>query len=85
LRTEANLAKSVGYKGKLAIHPAQVEIIESVFRPSHEEIVRARQVLKIAADAEAAGRGTASMDGVMIDMPVILRAQNIIRDARQGM
>lgn len=85
LRTEANLAKSVGYKGKLAIHPAQIEIIESVFRPSHEEIDRARRVLKIAAEAEALGRGTASMDGEMIDMPVILRARNIIRDAGQGM
>jgi citrate lyase subunit beta/citryl-CoA lyase len=81
LRAEAMLAKSIGYKGKLAIHPAQVEIIESVFRPTDAEIERAQQVLDIATEAEADGRGAVSLDGEMIDMPVILRAQNVLRDA----
>lgn len=81
LKTEARLAKSIGYKGKLAIHPAQVEIIESVFKPSETEIHRAREVLKIAAEAENEGRGSVSLNGEMIDMPVILRARNIMRDA----
>ncbi|MCH7971785.1 MAG: citrate lyase subunit beta, partial [Chloroflexi bacterium] len=79
LRAEAMLAKSIGYKGKLAIHPTQVEVIESVFMPTGAEIEHARKVLDIAAEAEADGRGTASLDGVMIDMPVILRAQNVLR------
>lgn len=81
LRAEAMLAKSIGYKGKLAIHPAQVELIESVFMPTEAEIDRARRVLDIAAEAESEGRGSVSLDGEMIDMPVILRAQNVIRDA----
>jgi citrate lyase subunit beta/citryl-CoA lyase len=81
LREEALLAKSIGYKGKLAIHPAQVEVIESVFMPTDAEIERARKVLAIAAEAEADGRGSISLDGEMIDMPVILRAQNVLRDA----
>ena len=75
------LAKSLGYKGKLAIHPAQVEVIESVFMPTKVEIDRARKVLDVAAEAEADGRGSVSLDGEMIDMPVILRAQNVLRDA----
>jgi citrate lyase subunit beta/citryl-CoA lyase len=81
LRAEAMLAKSIGYKGKLAIHPAQVEIIETVFRPTDAEIERARRVLDIATEAETEGRGSVSLDGEMIDMPVILRAQNVFRDA----
>ncbi|MCH8229137.1 MAG: HpcH/HpaI aldolase/citrate lyase family protein [Chloroflexi bacterium] len=81
LRAEAMLAKSIGFKGKLAIHPAQVEVIESVFMPTESEIERARRVLDIAAEAEADGRGAVSLDGEMIDMPVILRAQNVLRDA----
>ena len=81
LRAEAMLAKSIGYKGKLAIHPAQVEIIESVFRPTDAEIERARRVLDIATEAETEGRGSVSLDGEMIDMPVILRSQNVLRDA----
>ena len=81
LRAEVKLAKSIGYKGKLAIHPAQVEVIESVFRPTDAEIDRARRVLDIATEAETEGRGSVSLDGEMIDMPVVLRAQNVFRDA----
>ena len=81
LKQEASLAKAIGYKGKLSIHPVQVETIESIFKPSSSEIERARRVLDIASEAETAGRGSASLDGEMIDMPVILRARNILRDA----
>ena len=81
LKQEATLAKAIGYKGKLSIHPAQVETIESIFKPSSSEIERARRVLDIASEAETAGRGSASLDGEMIDMPVILRARNVLRDA----
>jgi citrate lyase subunit beta/citryl-CoA lyase len=81
LRNEALLGKSIGYKGKLAIHPSQVEVIESVFIPTGAEIDHARKVLEVAAEAEADGRGSISLDGEMIDMPVILRAQNVLRDA----
>jgi citrate lyase subunit beta/citryl-CoA lyase len=81
LRVEATLARSIGYKGKLAIHPAQVEVIEAVFMPTESEIERARRVLAIAVEGEAEGRGSISLDGEMIDLPVILRAQNVLRDA----
>ena len=81
LRAEALLAKSIGYKGKLSIHPDQVEVIESVFKPTETEIKRAKRVLEIAAEGEAEGRGSISLDGEMIDTPVILRAQNVLRDA----
>ena len=81
LKQEATLAKAIGYKGKLSIHPAQVETIESIFKPSSSEIERAKRVLDVASEAETAGRGSASLEGEMIDMPVILRARNVLRDA----
>jgi citrate lyase subunit beta/citryl-CoA lyase len=81
LTNDALLAKSIGYKGKLAIHPSQVEVIESVFMPTQSEIERARRVLEVAVEGEAQGRGSISLDGEMIDMPVILRAQNVLNDA----
>ncbi len=56
-------------------------MIESVFMPSETDIEHARRVLDVAAEAEGDGRGSASLDGEMIDMPVILRAQNVLRDA----
>jgi citrate lyase beta subunit len=49
--------------------------------PTKAEIERARRVLTIAAEAEAEGRGSISLDGEMIDMPVILRARNVLQDA----
>ena len=48
---------------------------------TESEIERARRVLEVAAKAEADGRGSVSLDGGMIDMPVILRAQNVLQDA----
>ncbi len=81
LRAEAILAKSIGYKGKLAIHPAQVEVIESVFMPTAAEIEHAKKVLEIANGAEKDGQGAVALDGEMIDRPVILRAENVLREA----
>jgi len=81
LENDAREAKALGYKGKLAIHPTQTELIETVFRPSDSEIERARAVLDAAKQAERDGKGAVSLDGEMIDMPVIKRAQNVLRDA----
>ncbi len=81
LRGDCALARRIGYKGKMAIHPAQIEVIEDAFRPSDDEIERARRVLAAADEAEREGRGAVSLDGEMIDAPVVARARNILRDA----
>lgn len=81
LRREANLAKRLGYGGKFAIHPAQIETIEAVFSPSEQEIGRARRVLEAARIAELQGHGSVSLDGEMIDAPVVARAKNVLAKA----
>lgn len=81
LLREAALAKSLGYKGKFSIHPAQVAPLDSFFAPTEAEITRARRVIEAAESGEAQGRGAVGLDGEMIDAPVIARARNVLRDA----
>jgi len=81
LRIEAGLARRLGYSGKFAIHPAQVEVIEEIFSPTSAEIERARRVIEAAANAEREGRGSISLDGEMVDAPVVARARNLLERA----
>ena len=81
LRREAGLARRLGYRGKFAIHPAQIGMIEEAFSPTEQEIERARRVLDAARAAEIEGRGSLSLDGEMVDAPVVARAKNILASA----
>ena len=81
LKSEANLARRLGYTGKFAIHPAQIDTIRSVWMPSVAEIARAKRVIDAANTASAQGRGAISLDGEMIDAPVVARAWNILLEA----
>ena len=78
LREDAQRARRMGYTGKFAIHPAQLEIINETFSPSAEEIEYARRVVEAWEAAEAAGRGSLALDGRMVDVPVVKRAQNLL-------
>ena len=71
-------ALKLGYKGKFAIHPAQLETINRMFSPSEEEVAYAQRVIEVWNEAEAKGKGSASLDGEMIDVPVVKRAQNLL-------
>jgi citrate lyase subunit beta/citryl-CoA lyase len=79
----ANIAasKQCGFKGKFAIHPAQVDPINTAFAPSEEEIDYARRVVAAFKEAERGGRGSTSLDGLVIDVPVVKRAQALLDSA----
>ena len=77
LRDDALRARRLGFGGKLCIHPRQVADVNRHFAPSEPERVWAQRVLEAAA---ASGGAAAAVDGKMIDKPVILRAQAIMRD-----
>ena len=81
LRSEADLARRLGYRGKFAIHPAQIEVIDGVFSPTDQELERAKRVLNAARVAESEGHGSVSLDGEMIDAPVVVRARNVLATA----
>lgn len=81
-RAEAAAARRLGFLGKSCIHPSQIGIANEVFRPSDEEIAFAERVL--AAEASAAdGTGAFTVDGRMIDRPLIARARAVAAIARQ--
>jgi citrate lyase subunit beta/citryl-CoA lyase len=74
LRAEARAAARAGFTGKIAIHPDQVPIINDAFTPTAEEIAHAHRVI----EAFAAGAGTVSLDGKMLDMPHLKQAQRVL-------
>ena len=78
LRENIAASKQCGFKGKFAIHPAQVEIINGAFAPSVEEIDYARRVVAAFEEAERNGRGSTSLDGLVIDVPVVKRARALL-------
>lgn len=74
LRKDIRRAKSLGFTGKSSINPRQIDTIHEVYSPSEEEIVHAQRVLKAMEDAKKEGKGVFSLDGKMVDAPVINRA-----------
>lgn len=82
LMTDAETALHMGYTGKLAIHPAQVEPIQRVFTPTNEQVAAALRLIRAHDDHQATGRGTFALDGKMVDMPIIRAARAVIERAR---
>src|SRR5712692_9839200 len=79
LRREAEAARRDGFVGKIAIHPAQVPIINEVFTPSAEALAKARAI--IAAFDANPGKGTVAVGGVMHDRPHLARARQLLAQA----
>jgi citrate lyase subunit beta / citryl-CoA lyase len=79
LRREAEEARRDGFRGKMAIHPAQVPILNEVFTPSADALARARAI--IAAFDANPGKGTVAVEGVMHDRPHLARARQVLAQA----
>ena len=77
----ARRAAALGYDGKWAIHPSQVDPANEVFTPPESEVAQARRVLLALEEAAAAGRGAAQLDGRMIDAASARMAQNVVETA----
>lgn len=71
-------AKQFGFKGKLAINPRQVDSIHRAYNPGDADIEWAEQVIDALAKAEAEGSGVASLNGKMVDAPIVSRARQIL-------
>jgi len=76
LRKDTEIARRDGFTGRLAIHPAQVPVINAVFTPTQEQIEKAKSI--IAAFAAQPGAGTVGIDGKMYDRPHLSRAQALL-------
>jgi len=82
LERESLQGAGMGFSGKQIIHPAQVAPVQRAFTPSASEIEHALEVLKNAEAHQAEGRGAFAMGELMVDTPVVKRAENILARAR---
>jgi malyl-CoA/(S)-citramalyl-CoA lyase len=82
-RASSLRAAALGFEGRMAIHPAQLEAINAAFSPAPEEIARARRIVEAMAQAARAGRGAVTLDGRMIDIANIRMAQRLLAKADQ--
>jgi citrate lyase subunit beta/citryl-CoA lyase len=80
-RRECVRSRTLGFVGKWAIHPTQIDIANNVFSPSQEEVDRARKLDAIYTEAQTRGLGAVAFEGKMIDVAIIRNARNIIQKA----
>jgi malyl-CoA/(S)-citramalyl-CoA lyase len=77
----ANRVAVLGYEGKWAIHPSQIDLANRVFTPSDAEVNKARRIVAAMADAAKAGKGAVSLDGRLIDIASIRMAEALLAKA----
>lgn len=77
-RKEVELIKTLGFDGKSIINPRQIQVVNEVFAPTAKAIEKARAIIAAIKEAEARGSGVVSLNGKMVDRPVVIRAQRTI-------
>jgi len=82
LLADTKHAKKLGFSGKLSINPRQIDTIHKVYSPTQAEISWAKRVIYAKEEAEKEGLGVFSLEGKMIDLPIINRAINTLNTAR---
>ena len=75
LRKETEFIKQLGFSGKSIIHPNQIKIIHDIFTPTEAEIAKAQKIIAAAKEAAERGQGAVTVDGKMVDIPVVKRAE----------
>jgi citrate lyase subunit beta/citryl-CoA lyase len=74
-------ARRSGFAGATCIHPSLLPVLRAAFSPTAAEVDWARRVIAASAAAAAEGRGSLTMDGKMVDEPVVLRARRVLAAA----
>ena len=77
----ANRAAVLGYEGKWAIHPSQIELANRVFTPSEAEVTKAKRIMEAMVQAAKEGKGAVSLDGRLIDIASIRMAEALLKKA----
>ena len=84
LEAACRFARTLGFRGKICIHPAQVPIVNRLFAPDEGEIAWAQRVVEAYEEGEHEGRGAIAVGGEMVDLPVVDRARRILAEAKGG-
>jgi citrate lyase subunit beta/citryl-CoA lyase len=83
LHRTTELARDIGFQGKLCIHPEQIDPVNQVFTPTEKEIAGARKIVEAFAAAEASGSASIQVDGQFVDYPIMEKAKRTLEMARQ--
>ena len=75
---ESQLIVNLGFTGKAAIHPDQIDTIHKAFMPNEKELKKAERIMEAAEKAQKEGKGVISIDGKMVDAPVLARARHLL-------
>ncbi|KUO75060.1 MAG: citrate lyase subunit beta [Clostridia bacterium BRH_c25] len=75
---EVKLIKQMGFDGKSIINPRQIDIVHRVFTPTNEEVGKASRIMEAIREAEKKGLGVISLEGKMIDKPIVERAGRVL-------
>lgn len=78
---EVELIRKMGFNGKSLINPRQIELLHNAYAPTQQEVNQAQRVIEAAEEGERNGLGVVSLNGKMIDAPIILHAQRILERA----
>ena len=81
-KRETELIHQLGFDGKSLINPRQIDLVNQVYQPLKKEIITAQNVIAAIEDAKQKGSGVISMNGQMVDRPVVLRAERVMRLAK---
>lgn len=81
-RADTLLGKKLGYTGKSVVHPSQVSIVHEIYTPSEEEIDNAKAIFAAYEEALKCGSGVTSLNGKMIDKPMVTRAMAVLSSAK---
>ncbi|MCG8484814.1 MAG: CoA ester lyase, partial [Clostridia bacterium] len=79
LKEDVQFAKDIGFSGKAVISPRHCSIVKELFSPSQEEIDYALKVINAIQKAKEEGKGVVSLDGKMIDAPIVNRANKVLK------
>jgi citrate lyase subunit beta/citryl-CoA lyase len=77
-RATARRSRRIGFTGASVIHPSQIAILNEEFRPSADEVAKARRVVDAFAKAEKGNAGAIEVDGKMVDLPIVERARRTL-------
>jgi citrate lyase subunit beta/citryl-CoA lyase len=78
LKSLSERAHRMGFGAKLLVHPRQIPVVDSVFRPDEKALEHARAVIHVYEDAVREGRGAVQLNGEMVDRPVVQRARSLL-------
>ena len=82
LRAESEFGARLGFVGKQIIHPAQVEPVQKAFTPGNEAVAYAKRIIETFEASQKEGKGAYSLDGKMIDMPLLRNAKKVLERAK---